>query len=148
VRNWVIRGMVGTVLAGAASAAVWVWLGRSDVTTLACHGKIERRQDGVDFEREGAFTIRVDLAKRTVKVGSFQPVPMVSNAGDEIAFETPPGDDGAGNPELIAHGGVSSGTIDRVTGYALIGLFEGGGIAVGGGMADFRGTCKAAERLF
>ena len=80
------------------------------------------------------LSLAIDMNARSVTVEGHEPVPIMGDAkGDTVVFIADPG--------TIA--GVSTGTLNRITGAASIHI-----ISPMEGLRIFEGTCKQAQKLF
>jgi len=81
------------------------------------------------------YSLAVDLAAGTVAVGNYEPAPIVGDRNrDTVVFMA--------KPEWSV--GVSTGTLNRITGAASIHIIP----LTGKGLYIFDGTCKPAAKLF
>jgi hypothetical protein len=105
---------------------------QSEPIALACSGKMTaaRRHVTEDY----SISITVDIAARTVTVGSYGTVPILGDLhADTVTFMK--------NKDTLAE--ASTGTLNRLTGVASVHI-----ITLIDGLYQFYGTCKPAQRLF
>ena len=102
---------------------------------LACSGKLRVvNAGGVTIADKYDLSLAIDMNARSVTVDSYEPVKIMGDAkGDTMVFMADPG--------TIA--GVSTGTLNRITGAASIHV-----ISPIDGLRIFEGTCKQAQKLF
>ena len=82
-------------------------------------------------EEPYTVSLIIDRDKKTVTVGDYPPVKLLSDEKNAVVFmPSPPSDFG-----------VSTGTLNRITGEASIHIIREG-------LQVFRGTCKLARKLF
>ena len=100
---------------------------------LACEGEVRlQNADGETIDKD-ILSVVIDLAAKTVTVGSRGAVPIVSKPdADTMVFIAEPG----------SREGVSTGTVNRFTGVASIHIIRTDGLY------KFYGTCRTAQRLF
>ena len=118
------------VLLGAAFA---VANGQSHASTkpvqLSCTGTMRKTPVQSDY----TVALTIDFDEKTVTVGSYSPIPIMSDVNDNtVVFMT----------NERARPGVSTGTINRLTGAASVHIISLNGLLI------FNGICKPAQRLF
>jgi hypothetical protein len=103
---------------------------KADPVTLACYGEMRvLGQAGIDQRPwKDSLSIVIDQQAQTITVGNYQPVPLVGNPQDStVAFVAKP----------ASRYGVSTGTLNRITGAASIFI-----LPLNGGLLLFDGICK------
>jgi hypothetical protein len=99
---------------------------------LSCGGKMTATIR--DTSEDYTIALTIDLDARTVTVGSYGTVPILGDPnGDTVAFMT--------DKKNIY--GVSTGTINRLTGVASVHI-----TTLTDGLYKFYGICKPAQKLF
>jgi hypothetical protein len=105
--------------------------GRSKVTYLSCSGS-SRTVGASSPEEPWAFSLTVDMERRTVTVSDYAPVPIFGDdSRDTIMFMASP------PPDF----GVSIVWLNRVTGTTSVHILEDG-------LRIIEGTCKPALKMF
>jgi hypothetical protein len=105
---------------------------QAEPVQLACTGQMTAAIRQVTEDSIIALTI--DLRAKTATVGGYGTVPILGDSdGDTVVFMT--------NKNSIV--GVSTGTINRITGVASIHI-----ITLTDGLYMFYGVCKPAQKLF
>ena len=103
---------------------------------LACYG--EMHVLGVAGVRQlpekYSLPIAIDVETKSIKVGTYDLLPLMGDPKDDtVGFLAKPG----------SKYGVSTGTLNRVTGAASINF-----LPPEGGVLGFEGICKPAKKLF
>lgn len=109
-----------------------VWLCTVGADSSGLHRENDCREQA--STEDYTIAITVDLRAKTVTVGSYGTVPIVSDTdSDTVVFMV--------DKNSIAQ--VSTGTLNRITGEASVHI-----ITLTDGLYLFYGTCKAAQKLF
>jgi hypothetical protein len=106
---------------------------KAQVTQLACSGTLRVISAGVSSPEEPwTFSITIDTDKKTVTVDDYNPVRMLEDTTKNtvVFMPSPPSDFG-----------VSTGTLNRITGEASIHIIRDA-------LQIIRGICKSARKLF
>jgi hypothetical protein len=107
--------------------------GSADPLVLSCSGEIRGSADTAQAPENYSLPILIYEQDKSIQVGNYEPLPLSANREDNrIVFQAKPG----------STVGLSSGTLDRVTGAASIHI-----IPIDGGPLDFEGICTPAKRL-
>ena len=116
-------------------AAMLASTAQAEPTHLACRGELRViNAGGVTTADKYDLSLAIDMNARSVTVDSYEPVKFLGDIkGDTVVFMADPG--------TIA--GVSTGTLNRITGAASIHI-----ISPMEGLRIFEGTCKQAQKLF
>jgi hypothetical protein len=87
--------------------------------TLACSGTLRVLQGGVSSPEEPwTLSLAVNTEKKSVTVGSYEPTPVFGDASkDTIVFMM---------ASLANNYGVSTGTLNRITGAVSVHIFDEG----------------------
>jgi hypothetical protein len=101
---------------------------------FACDGEMRVLSADDEVTMKQVYSLAVDLAAGTVTVGNYEPAPIVGDRNDTVVFMA--------KPEWTV--GVSTGTLNRITGEASIHIIP----LTGKGLHIFEGTCKPAAKLF
>jgi hypothetical protein len=101
---------------------------KAEIVPLSC--------DGTIFPEtvQQTFVLLVDTDKKTVAVGNYEPSPFIDASSSFIDFEAASITE---DPPHATKSGVSSGSLNRITGEVIIRIFNDGG-----GLSLFSGTCK------
>src|SRR5262249_24891486 len=101
-------------------------------TYLSCSGTLYVLSAGRPSPEEPwTLSLIIDTDKKTVTVADYPPVKLFSDEKNTVVF----------NPSPPSDFGVSTGTLNRITGEARIRIIREG-------LQIFRGTCKSARKLF
>jgi hypothetical protein len=125
---------------GAATTLIWgvtlVREARAQVTELACSGTLRVIRGGVSTPEEPwTFSLIIDMDKKTAKVGDYEPVELFGDSSKNTVAFMPP-------RTRTSDYGVSTGTLNRITGEASINIIRDDGLRI------TRSICKPARRLF
>ena len=106
---------------------------RAEVTYHSCSGTVRMIRVGIlSPEQASTFSVSVDMARKTIIVDDYEPVPLVGNPSiNPIVFGL--------FPQTTV--GVRSGTLNRVTGTASVHIIKDG-------LQVLHGICKPARKLF
>ena len=106
---------------------------KAQVTQLACSGTVRVvAAGGVSSPEEPwSFSVIIDMDKKSVTVDEYEPVEL-DRSGNTVTFLASP----------RSNYGVSTGTLNRITGEASIRIIKDDGLWV------TRGICKPAKKLF
>ena len=105
---------------------------KAQVTQLACSGTIRVVAGGISSPEEPwSFSVIIDMDKKSVTVNDYEPVEL-DRSGNTVTFLASP----------RSNYGVSTGTLNRITGEASIRIIKDDGLWV------TRGICKPAEKFF
>jgi hypothetical protein len=107
---------------------------KAQVTQLACSGTIRVVAGGISSPEEPwSFSVIIDMDKKSVTVNDYEPVELLGGpSANTVAFLASQG----------SNYGVSTGTLNRITGEASIRIIKHDGLWV------TRGICKPAKKLF
>jgi hypothetical protein len=107
---------------------------RAEVVALSCAGTIfpEKVQQ--------TFVLLVDTDKKTVTVGKYEPSPFIDASSSFIDFQAV---SITADPPHATKSGVSSGSLNRITGEVIIRIFNDDG-----SLSLFSGTCEKTQKLF
>jgi hypothetical protein len=105
---------------------------KAEIVPLSCAGTIfpEKVQQ--------TFVLLVDTDKKTVAVGNYEPSPFIDASSSFIDFEAA---SITADPPHATKSGVSSGSLNRITGEVIVRIFNDGG-----GLSLFSGTCKKTQK--
>jgi hypothetical protein len=106
-------------------------IAHAEPVLLACYGEIRNARS--EQTEKYALPVRIDLQAGTVRVENYEAVPFMGPPEDDtVAF--------IAKPETKI--GVSTGSINRITGQASIHIIRNDGLLI------FEGNCRRAEKLF
>jgi hypothetical protein len=105
----------------------------ADPVHLACNGGMRVVNANNVVAENYTVSLAIDLQAGTLTVDGYEPVQIVDDRGDTVVFEA--------KPETKT--GVSTGTLNRITGAASIHIIKSTR-----GLHIFEGTCKRGEKLF
>jgi hypothetical protein len=107
---------------------------KAELASLSCSGTFRAIRAGVSTPEEPwTFSLIVDVDKKTVTVNDLPSVPILGDATENtIAFMA---------SRETSDYGVSTGTLNRITGATQIHIIQDG-------LQILTGTCKAARKLF
>ena len=107
---------------------------KAQVTQLACSGTIRVVAGGISSPEEPwSFSVIIDMDKKSVTVNDYEPVELLGGpSANTVAFLASQG----------SNYGVSTGTLNRITGEASIRIIKHDGLWV------TRGICKPPKKLF
>lgn len=107
--------------------------GRAEATYLSCSGTLRLVHAGISSEQPFTFSLTINADKKTVMVDDYEPVQWLEDRSKNIVtFE-------ASSP--LSSFGVSTGTLNRITGAARIHILQDG-------LRILTGICKSAQKLF
>jgi hypothetical protein len=86
-------------------------------------------------EEPWSFSLIIDTDKKTAKVDDYEPVELFGDSSRNTVVFMPPG-------TRTGNYGVSTGTLNRLTGETSINIIRDDGLRI------TRGICKSARRLF
>jgi hypothetical protein len=106
---------------------------KAQVTQLACSGTLRVIRAGISSPEEPwTFALIIDIDKKTVTVDDYEPVQLFGDSSQNtVAFM----------PSTPSNFGVSTGTLNRITGEASIHIIRDG-------LRIMRGICESARKLF
>ncbi len=112
---------------------------RAAPIVLACYGesKVLGPAGADQSPWKDAHTVKIDVDAHTITIDEYDPAQLLIG---QDANENPLGMLPSSGHETD---GISTGTIDRITGAIDVNIFPASGRLIG-----FRGTCKPAKKLF
>jgi hypothetical protein len=107
----------------------------AEVTYLSCSGTVRMINLGIfSSEQPSAFSLSVDLERKTIVVDGYEPVPLVGDPSTSpLVFGSSP-------PTTF---GVRGGTLNHVAGTPSVHIIKDGK----DGLQVFNGICKPARKL-
>jgi hypothetical protein len=116
-----------------AVAALWISTAQAaEPAYLSCSGTLRVARGGSSSPEEPwTLSLVIDTDKKTVTVDDYTPVQLLADEKNRVVFM----------PRPASGYGVSTGTLNRITGEASIHIIKDG-------LQIFRGTCKPARKLF